>query len=78
MSYEVVSSPVFDRAVKRLAKHYPSMRDDIAKLIDGLAHVPVHGTAPGKDCYKVRMAIRSKGKGRSGGARVITCVKVVH
>lgn len=31
----------------------------------------------GQDCYKVRMAIRSKGKGRSGGARVITCVKVV-
>ncbi|TXI77874.1 MAG: hypothetical protein E6Q44_12625 [Flavobacteriales bacterium] len=78
MSFEVVSSPVFDRAVKRLAKRYPSMRDDVAELIEGLTHDPVQGTALGKDCYKVRMAIHSKGKGRSGGARVITCVKVVR
>src|SRR5690606_41108973 len=35
------------------------------------------GTNLGKDCYKVRMAITSKGRGRSGGARVITCVRVV-
>ena len=31
----------------------------------------------GKDCYKVRMAISSKNQGKSGGARVITCVKIV-
>ncbi|MFN8255404.1 MAG: type II toxin-antitoxin system RelE/ParE family toxin [Bacteroidales bacterium] len=32
----------------------------------------------GKDCYKIRMAIASKNKGKSGGSRVITCVKVVE
>ena len=37
---------------------------------------PTQGDALGKDCYKIRMAISSKGKGKSGGARVITCVKV--
>lgn len=42
-----------------------------------MADAPCSGSALGQDCYKVRMAIRSKGKGRSGGARVITCVKVV-
>ena len=31
----------------------------------------------GKDCYKVRMSIESKNKGKSGGARVITCVKII-
>jgi len=31
----------------------------------------------GNDYYKIRLAITSKGKGKSGGARVITCVKVV-
>ncbi len=64
MSFEVVSSPVFDRAVKRLAKRYPSMRTDIAELIDELANAPVQGISLGKDCYKVRMAIRAKVKGR--------------
>ena len=38
---------------------------------------PRSGEPLGRDCYKVRMVIASKGKGKSGGARVITCVKVV-
>lgn len=77
MSFEVKYSPVFERAIKRLAKKYPSVGSDLAKLISELAEEPRKGTPLGKDCYKVRMAIRSKGKGLSGGARVITCVKVV-
>ncbi|MBK9177309.1 MAG: type II toxin-antitoxin system RelE/ParE family toxin [Flavobacteriales bacterium] len=77
MSFDVKYSPVFERAIKRLAKKYPSVRGDLAALIAELADEPRTGTPLGKDCYKVRMAIRSKGKGRSGGARVITCVKVV-
>ncbi len=38
---------------------------------------PVIGTHLGKDFYKIRLAITSKGKGKSGGARVITCVKII-
>jgi hypothetical protein len=39
---------------------------------------PITGVPLGNDCYKIRLAITSKGKGRSGGARIITCVKVVQ
>ena len=39
---------------------------------------PFLGEPLGKDCYKIRMAIASKNKGKSGGSRVITCVKVVN
>lgn len=35
------------------------------------------GTPLGKNAYKIRMAVTSKGKGKSGGARVITCVKII-
>jgi len=35
------------------------------------------GVSSGHDCYKIRLAIKSKGKGKSGGARVITYVKIV-
>jgi hypothetical protein len=35
---------------------------------------PKLGTPIGHDCYKIRIAIKSKGKGKSGGARVITNV----
>lgn len=37
---------------------------------------PKQGTHLGKDCYKICIAIKSKGKGKSGGGRVISCVKV--
>jgi len=33
---------------------------------------PETGTFIGNNCYKIRLAIGSKGKGKSGGARVIT------
>jgi hypothetical protein len=46
-------------------------------LVDSLKEEPKQGQAPGKDCYKIRLAITSKGKGKSGGSRIISCVKIV-
>lgn len=46
-------------------------------LIDSLETNPVQGTPLGNDFYKIRLAIRSKNAGKSGGARVITCVKII-
>ena len=51
---------------------------NLHSLIDLISKNPKSGTYLGNNCYKVRMAISSKGKGKSGGARVITFVKVVN
>jgi len=77
MSYNIYSSDNFDKELKKLAKKYHSVRADIKTLSDLLKLDPLQGEPLGKDCYKVRMAITSKGKGKSGGSRVITCVKIV-
>jgi mRNA-degrading endonuclease RelE of RelBE toxin-antitoxin system len=74
MSYKVKSISVFERQVKRLIKKYPSLKKEIQNLIKELKEIPVKGTSIGKSCYKIRLAITSKGKGKSGGARVITYV----
>ena len=50
---------------------------DLGSLAARLAQQPLQGTPLGRDCYKIRLAIASKNRGKSGGARVITCVKVV-
>jgi hypothetical protein len=63
---------------KALPKKHRSLKSDLNKLIDSLEENPTQGEPLGKDCYKVRMAITSKGKGKSGGSRVITCVKIVN
>lgn len=47
-------------------------------MLKSLKESPSQGTPLGNECYKIRMAIASKGKGKSGGARVITCFKIVN
>ena len=74
MSFAVDVSANFKREAKRLHKRHASLPDDIEELIGSLEANPHQGTPIGRSCYKVRLAIRSKGKGKSGGARVISCV----
>lgn len=76
MSYEIESISLFDKQAKRLVKKYPSLKNDLAELFEALANNPNQGTALGNNFYKIRLAITSKGKGKSGGARIITFVKV--
>ena len=78
MSYKISSIPLFDKQTKRLAKKYPSLKNDLAELIERLANDPEQGTALGNNFYKIRLAIASKGKGKSGGARVITYLKIIE
>ena len=77
MNFEIIPIESFSKELKALAKKYRSI-GDIRKLIKKLNENPKLGTNLGKDCYKIRMAITSKGKGKSGGARVITYVKIVN
>ena len=77
MSYEIVTIPLFDKQAKRLAKKYPSLKNDLKVLVDILIKNPQTGISLGNNFYKIRMAIKSKGRGKSGGARVITFVKII-
>ena len=72
MSFEVKSIQVFERQAKRLIKKYPSLRTEIIELVKQLKQKPEIGTPIGNQCFKIRLAIASKGKGKSGGARIIT------
>ena len=76
MNYNVRTIQPFDKQFKRYLKKYPSLKSELATLISQLEQTPDIGTPIGNDCYKIRVAIASKGKGKSGGARVITCVVV--
>ena len=76
MSYKVKSIEVFERQAKKLTKKYPSLKSELFALIQKLKQDPSQETPLGKNCYKIRLAIKSKGKGKSGGARVITHIVV--
>ncbi len=69
---EFYPTKIYEKNVKLLAKKYPSMADDLKAFKKSLADNPEQGVLLAGGFRKVRMAITSKGKGKSGGARVIT------
>src|SRR5579872_2871212 len=76
MSFNIILVDSFEKELKHLSKKYPSIKKDLAKLAGRLLSEPMLGTPIGNDCYKIRLAITSKGKGKPAGARVITHVLV--
>lgn len=72
MKYKILPIANFKREFKKLAKKYPSLKKEVRELGQQLAENPLLGTALGNECYKIRLAIKSKPAGKSGGARVIT------
>ena len=77
MSFRIVITDSFRRPGKRMRKRYATFKADFATLLDELEAQPQAGEPLRRDCYKVRMSIAAKNKGKSGGARVITCVKII-
>lgn len=77
MRYKVKTTPDFDKEYKAIVKKYRSIKKDISKLINDLEVAPTKGVHLGKNLYKIRIPISGTNKGKSGGARVITCVVVV-
>lgn len=76
MSYKVKTLSSFEKQAKRLIKKFPSLKNEFLELIESLKKNPEQGTPLGNNCFKIRLAIASKGKGKSGGARVITNVVI--
>lgn len=72
MTVSIDYLPEFERGAKALRKRYASFEDDYDAFLDELEANPFAGEPLGRHTYKYRMAIASKGKGKSGGARVLT------
>ena len=75
MSVTVRIAKSFSKAAKPLLKKYPSLAKDLLTLESELIINPKLGTSLGNNSYKIRLKISSKGKGKSGGARVISLVE---
>jgi mRNA-degrading endonuclease RelE of RelBE toxin-antitoxin system len=78
MSYKIEILSTFQKEAKKLIKKYPSLVNELKELNHELRANPNLGTTIGNHCYKIRLKIASKGKGKSGGARIITHVYVLN
>lgn len=74
---KVRMSEDFRTAYKRLKKRHKSLEQDFERLLASLLQNPMQGVELEEDVRKVRLAITSKGRGKSGGARVIIRVRII-
>ncbi len=74
MKHRVIPTPEFEKELRPLLKRHRSLAKDLVALEKELEERPSTGTSLGHGLFKVRLAISSKGKGKSGGGRVITYV----
>lgn len=72
MSFEVSTTPEFESQAKALNKRHKSFKNDLKALVLSLSENPFQGVELSPGIHKIRMAITSKGRGKSGGARIIT------
>ena len=77
MSYNILYTPEFSKEIKRLLKKYPSFKKDFSLLLQSLQQHPLQGFSLGNNFYKIRLAISGKMSGKSGGARIISFVKII-
>lgn len=76
MNCKIVLTDEFRRQAKKLSKKHRSLKTDIELLFESLLENPYQGDKIAEDTYKVRLAIKSKGRGKSGGARVINYLDI--
>ena len=77
MSFRVQNTERFAKELKRLVRKFPSLKSEFIDLVFSLEKDPLQGTSIGGGFYKIRVKIASKGKGKRGGARVITYIKII-
>ncbi len=72
MPNRVTLTPRFESRYKRFSKKFASLESEIDTLIADLTETPTMGKALGAGLYKIRLAVESKGKGKSGGFRIVS------
>jgi len=68
----IIYTPYFKSRAKRLIKKYKSLRDDLTELENDILNNPKIGESLGSNIYKIRLGVKSKGRGKSGSLRIIT------
>ena len=76
MNFDCIVTGNFQREAKRLFKKYASLKDELKVLEELLLKNSKAGTSIGRSAYKIRISVKSKGKGKPGGIRVITYLEI--
>jgi hypothetical protein len=77
MNYKIETIDNFDKEIKKLNKKFPSLKTDFQKILDNLEKELTLADDLGNGFKKIRIDIKSKGKGARGGGRIITYETII-
>lgn len=75
---KVLTIPEFDKSLKRLSRKFPNLKGEYQEFIEKSEKKNVQGPSLGNGFYKARLSVKSKGKGKSGGLRIISYREVIY
>jgi mRNA-degrading endonuclease RelE of RelBE toxin-antitoxin system len=78
MNYSFIITENFAKELKSLAKKYASLKDDVTALKTNIEKELNLADDLGEGFKKIRLNIKSKGRGKSGGARIITYEVIIN
>lgn len=74
---EVILLDNFVRDAKRLLKKHRSLKTELEAFVSETETHGAQGTPLGNGLFKARLAVKSKGKGKSGGMRIISYQDII-
>ncbi len=77
MNYNIKIDEIFAKEFKPLLKKYPSLKSDFQNIVDNIENELKLANDLGNGFKKIRINIKSKGKGSSGGGRIITYETII-
>lgn len=75
---KVLTIPEFDKSFKRLSRKFHSLKEEYQEFIEKTEIENVQGRSLGNGFYKARLSVKSKGKGKRGGLRIISHREVIY
>jgi mRNA-degrading endonuclease RelE of RelBE toxin-antitoxin system len=77
MNYKTEIDKEFSKEFKIVLKKFPSLKSDFQNILDNIEKELNLADDLGNGFKKIRINIKSKGKGSSGGGRVITYETII-
>jgi len=77
MKLIVIEQNLYKKAVKKLSKKYSNIFDDVDEFLNSIKTKEDLGIELKSNVYKVRIKNSNKNRGKSGGYRLISYLKIV-
>lgn len=78
LELNIEKTDLFEKLIKKLKKRYPNIENELDIFLDSIEDVKQLGNPLGNNLYKARIKNSDAQRGKSGGYRLISYLKLVN